>query len=300
MDPVEFALCKSITGLDGINADECLMEPKLDGIRIQIVIADGAIKLYTRTFHAAAGKLPKVEEALHACAGPFNGTILDGEAVYLNDSDTPDFGFTAECMGCDPAKASRRQQNSGKHISYVAFDIPFLVGRDLRKEPLEFRKEHLDRTVELIDSAYVRAIEMTSVSKRQHQSFVDRYGEGSVVKKKAGEYRSGRSSNFLKLKQVLEEDVVVMGMTPGEGKYQGLLGAIVFGQYKDGVLAERGRCSGMTDYQRQLLTANLPIGAVMVITHNGVLARDRFRHPRFARIRLSDEKDPTTCTWSNG
>ena len=53
----------------------------------------------------------------------------------------------------------------------------------------------------------------------------------------------------------------------------------------------------MTDQVRAQLTADLPVGAVMRITHNGVLAGDGFRHPQFAGFRHPDDKAAEACVW---
>lgn len=296
MQPLELALCRSISDLSGIKPTDYLMEPKLDGVRLQIVIAGGNVRLFTRTNHIANGKLPKVEEAINSNARACEGTNLDGEAVFFDEQDLPDFGFTAACLGCASGKAATRQRLTGKYLSYVAFDLLYVHGLDLRQEPLTHRRQLLDMVVKVFDCKYIRLIEAATPSAEQHKVFMSRYGEGSVVKKTASPYRAGRSGHWLKWKKVLEEDVVIMGSEPGNGKFAGQIGAIVFGQYQDGRLFERGRCSGMTDATRRELTERLPVGAVMVISHNGILTKGGFRHPQFCRLRI--DKRAEDCTWT--
>lgn len=297
MQPLELALCRSISDLSGIHPSDYLIEPKLDGVRLQVVIAGGEVRLYTRTNHPATGKLPKVEEAIKASTAACEGTILDGEAVFFGEQDLPDFGFTAACLGSASGKAATRQRLTGKYLSYVAFDLLYLRGLDLRQEPLTHRRQLLEMVVKIFDSQYIRLIETASPSDQQHEVFVGRYGEGSVVKKVSSQYRPGRTGHWLKWKKVLEEDVVVMGSEPGNGKFAGQIGAVVFGQYKNGFLVERGRCSGMTDAIRLRLTEHLPVGAVMVISHNGILANGGFRHPQFRRFR--NDKRAEDCSWTH-
>lgn len=246
MQPLELALCRSISDLSGINPSDYLMEPKLDGVRLQVVIAAGEVRLYTRTNHLATGKLPKVEEAIRSNALACDGTILDGEAVFFDEQDLPDFRFTAACLGCASGKAATRQLLTGKHLSYVAFDLLYLRGLDLRREPLVHRRQLIEMLVKVLDSRHIRLVETAIPSTEQHAAFLSQYGEGSVVKKLSSPYRAGKSGYWLKWKNALEEDVVVMGAEPGNGRFAGQLGAIIFGQYKDGSLVERGRCSGLT------------------------------------------------------
>lgn len=297
MQPLELALCRSISDLSGINPSDYLMEPKLDGVRLQVLIAGGEVRLYTRTNHLATGKLPKVEEAITPNVHTLDGTVLDGEAVFFDEQDFPDFGFTAACLGSASRRASTRQRLTGKYLSYVAFDLLYVRRLDLRREPLVHRRQLLDMVVKVFDSNYIRLVETAIPSVEKHELFVSKYGEGSVVKKLSSPYRAGRSGYWLKWKKTLEEDVVVMGSEPGNGRFAGQLGAIVFGQYKDGSVVERGRCSGMTDATRRELTEHLPVGTVMVISHNGILANGGFRHAQFRRFR--NDKRAQDCTWTS-
>lgn len=293
---IELALCKSFEGIDKLPPGEWVMEPKLDGIRLLMHIEKDGIKAYTRTAHDASGKLLAVERAMRDLSGALHDTILDGEAVYLDDEGMADFNFTARIMGSGTNVAQQKQRAARKYVSFIAFDIVRCKGQDLRGFPLRERRKFLEYIVSELESPHIHITEQAPVSVEQHEIFTSKFGEGSVLKDLSAPYKAGRSKAMLKWKKVEEEDVVIMGMDPGKGKYTGQVGAIVFGQYNDGELKERGRCSGMTDAQRLQFTANLPIGEVMVITHNGILAGQGFRHPQFKHIR--QDKRPIDCTWT--
>lgn len=289
--PLPLALCDSITSLTKLDLQHYVMEPKLDGFRLQAIVTD-KVSLFTRSQKSATGKMPAVEGALRMLPA---GTILDGEAVFLDPkTGAADFNQTARIMGSGTDKAVQKQRIAG-NVSYVVFDLLFLAGEDIRDLPLYARRALLEQVVEALSCPLIVATEQTTPTPEQHKFYTDFYGEGSVVKDRRAAYPSGRSKAMLKWKKCLDADVVVMGATEGKGKYTGMVGAIIYGQYKDGVLTERGQCSGVTDAQRRAFTDNLPLGTVMEITHNGVQALGAFRHPQFNRIRT--DKNAEDCTW---
>lgn len=311
LTPLPLSLCQATTGLAGITGDTHTMEPKLDGFRLQLIVTDGAVKTYTRTEHVATGKLTAVETALADYADVLDGTILDGEAVFITDEGAADFHFTASIMACDAPKAAQRQKDAGKWVSLLAFDILFLQGTDVRDLPLTERRSLLEKIVETVSSPYLRVTEQVTPSDAAHAEFTARYGEGSVIKRLDAAYAPGRSTHNLKWKKQLDEDVVVLGSTPGNGKFEGMVGAVIFGQHTDappkghkctvlcrGTLHERGQCSGMTDEVRLEMTDRLPVGAVMVIVHNGAMKNGGFRHPQFRWFRF--DKAAADCDWTIG
>lgn len=318
--PFELSLCKSIDNLTDIPAiclvdgvhdlGEWVMEPKLDGFRMQLLIEGGSVRCWTRSEKDASGKMVAAETALLDLAEALDGTVLDGEAVYVGDDGVCDFHWTASAMGSGKDVCVAKQRAEGKYVSFVAFDILQLRGLDVRHYSLGDRRTMLEAVVAQVGSDHVRITEQARPSAEQHRIFTEQYGEGSVVKSTRAPYTGGRSKVNLKWKKVLDEDVVVLGSEEGKGKFAGMVGAVVFGQKTDTPPAkhkctalcvagfhERGRCSGMTDDVRQQLTDNLPLGEVMVITHNGVLAAGGFRHPQFSHFR--DDKAAYQCEWTN-
>ena len=307
--PLELALCKPIESLDGLDLENYVMEPKLDGFRLQIIIDPvGDIALYTRTNHVATGKLPAVEATLRDFDLALAGTVLDGEAVYLDPEGTPDFNFTARVMGSGVEVARQKQRTARKYVSFMAFDLLYLRGIDCRGYTFKDRRALLRVLVRQLESEHIVLVPQAPPSLAQHRYYTDQFGEGTVVKNLNAVYQAGRSKAMFKWKKVTTEDVVVLGAEPGKGKFEGQVGAVRYGQYGtpsarhectalcDGELHERGQCSGMDDATRLRISRKMPLGRVMEITHNGVLAKGGFRHPQFLRWR--DDKRPEDCGWS--
>jgi len=275
-------------------------EPKLDGIRLQVHLEFGTVMSFTRASNDWTGKIAHIEAHLEQLDG-LDLTVLDCEAVYLDpDTGRPDFQWTSSVMLSSPENAVRKQFDSGHALSLVVFDIQVLNGTDVRHLDIEDRRELAASITEQHPNEYLRLMWHAEASEEQHLQYLDETGEGSVLKLKGAAYGKG----WHKWKAVADADVVVMGSTPGLGKYEGKIGAIVFGQYKmlphvNGAkptphLARRGQCSGMSDEVR-FAYSDAWIGRVMTIEHYGVHPTEGFRTPQFKAFR--EDKPAEACVW---
>ena len=95
------------------------------------------------------------------------------------------------------------------------------------------------------------------------------------------------------MKRAQTAEAVITGFEPGKGKYAGMVGAVILSQYRDGVLVEVTRVSGMDDATRRDLGPS-SINRVIEFEFQDQTA-DSYRHPRWLRVR--PDKDPTDCTW---
>lgn len=298
ISPVKLATCDSITEFPA-DLSNYVMEPKLDGMRLQFVVDETGVQAVTRSGKSANGKLPHIEAMLQWAYDmwqePF---VIDGEAVYIDEHGSPDFNLTMRIMGSGTVKAVDRQLEYGT-VSFLAFDLPY-YGGDKRDETLRMRHSDLKSLINGIGQnyPYIKVVPQFEPSQKNLDDIIELYKEGAVLKHKDGAY-GGRKS-WLKYKMAFDADVVVMGYTEGTGKYADLIGAVRFGQIRGGVMKERGQCSGMTDEQRTDFAKNGDkyLGQVMVIGHMGLAApndESGFRHPQFKHFR--DDKAPEQCFW---
>lgn len=92
-------------------------------------------------------------------------------------------------------------------------------------------------------------------------------------------YKTGRSSDLLKLKTYQDTEAEVIGYRPGKGKYQGMVGALI-------VKTPQGKTfaigSGLTDALRQTPPE---IGSVVTYRYNGYTRHGLPRFARFLRVR---------------
>jgi ATP-dependent DNA ligase len=203
-------------------------------------------------------------------------------------------------MNVDPADAERRIKEIGEP-EYHIFDVLFYEGVDLRGYPQSMRKRRAHEIAERIfkrnDRVWVVA-DHADDKEKMYDQWVAEGGEGGILKDQDAPYGSG----WVKVKRFATLDTIVTGYTDAEhgvtGKYVGLIGAVKVSVWKDGKLVEIGQVSGMTDADRIAFTKRKSafLGSVMEIRAQE-LAKDRLRHPRFARMRPDMSKNSLTCTW---
>ncbi len=163
-----------------------LHEIKHDGFRV-IARKDGArVSLYSRPGNDLTDRFSLIVEALAGLRS--RSCIIDGEAVACDERGIATFDLI------------RYRRNDGCVFLY-AFDLIELNGDDLRRDPLVVRKATL---------ASVLAKARVGIRFNEHLEFDDgeavfnhacRMGlEGIVSKRKDSAYRSGRSPDWLKMK----------------------------------------------------------------------------------------------------
>jgi DNA ligase D-like protein (predicted ligase) len=191
-----------------------VLERKLDGVRcIAVGRAGGGARLFTRNELDGTGRWPAVAEAVAALG---RDVVLDGEVVAM-DGDEP-LGFQA------------LQQRSGP-IALWAFDLLHLDGEDLRARPLSERRAALERLLAAKPAAALRLSEILTGDAAERWAEACAAGwEGLIAKVADGAYSPGRSKEWLKLKCVAEQEVVVGGWTEPRGSRTGL-GALLVGVY---------------------------------------------------------------------
>ena len=107
-------------------------EPKLDGWRCELAKSGLAIALYTRRDYDLASRARAFTQRA-AAEIPEPRLLLDRELVAVGDDSRADFHAIATAL----------RQQSPTHLFYFAFDVLVLGRRDLRRVPLEERREYL-------------------------------------------------------------------------------------------------------------------------------------------------------------
>src|SRR5581483_7276743 len=120
---------------------EWLFEIKWDGYRaICTVREDGSIELVSRNGLDMLQKFPELSGLANAWSTlPI---VVDGEIVSLDANGRSSFQRLQESLSSRRAGARKRSP-----LNFVAFDLLYADGKDLRKAPLEDRKAQLERTI---------------------------------------------------------------------------------------------------------------------------------------------------------
>jgi bifunctional non-homologous end joining protein LigD len=159
-----------------------LHEIKHDGFRILARKQGERVEVWSRRCALFNDRFPRIAEAVGAL--PVANALIDGEAVAFLPDGHSDF-------------AGLRTKAGGERASFVAFDLLSLEGDDLRRRPLEERREALAQLVHGVDGVvFSEALETGGAVVFAHAC---RLGLEGIVSKRAGSRcRSGASRNWLK------------------------------------------------------------------------------------------------------
>ena len=209
--------------------DDWVHEIKLDGYRILLRVERGRVKLLTRNRQDWTARFAAVAEA--AAALPVKEALLDGEIVALDRAGVSSF----------QALQQADQLETGRTLVYVAFDLLFLDGSDLRPLPLVERKARLARLLKG-RRGRLRYSEHFDLPGRRVFDRACRLGlEGIIAKQKNAPYTSGRGQGWLKVKCVARQELVIGGYTDPDGA-RAEFGSLLLGVHdRDGRLVYAGR-----------------------------------------------------------
>jgi bifunctional non-homologous end joining protein LigD len=160
-------------------------EIKHDGYRLMVRRDADSIRLLTRNGHDWSTRFPLIVEAARYLR--VRSCLIDGEAVCGGDGGLRVF-----------EKVPERRQD--RHVFLYAFDLIELDGKDLRRDPLVQRKELLRRAL-----ANARVGLQMNDHLAELGDIVFRHAcalgfDGIVSKRLGSPYRSGRSLDWVKMK----------------------------------------------------------------------------------------------------
>jgi bifunctional non-homologous end joining protein LigD len=223
-----------------------IYEPKLDGVRVLAYVTGGSVRLFSRNRKQVEGGYPElVEELSLAVRGD---AVLDGE-IAAPDPATGLSSF-ARLQRRMHLRDVRRAARTGVSVELYLFDCLFYEGIDLTGLPLLDRKKVL-RDVVWYDGSIRFTPYRTTGSAAMYRDACARGAEGILAKRAESRYVSGRSTDWLKIKCVQQQEFVVGGYTEPQGAREHL-GALLVGYYDaDGKLRYAGKVG--TGYDRDAL-----------------------------------------------
>jgi bifunctional non-homologous end joining protein LigD len=201
-------------------------ESKWDGIRGLIAIAsDGTVRVRSRAGNDNTEQFPELQSLREPADG--HALLLDGEIVAFDDAGMPSFNRLQSRLGViGPAAQIRSQQTP---VLFVMFDLLHLDGFSTRRLPFEHRRTLLER----LDfdkgphwhlaTQHEDGAELATVTRAAGL-------EGVVAKRLDGAYYPGtRSKTWIKHRHLSEDEFVIGGWVPGEGRRTSTIGALLLG-----------------------------------------------------------------------
>ncbi|MGX1317461.1 bifunctional non-homologous end joining protein LigD [Bradyrhizobium sp. USDA 377] len=202
---VEPALASSIEKVP--SGARWIHEIKFDGYRVQVHLANEAVKVLTRRGHDWTHRFKKVAaDAWHIKAA---SAIVDGEVVVPAADGTTDFSVLQNEL-----------KGRSTNIVLVAFDLLYLNGRDLRKLPLFQRKTELKKIVSGTGIQFSESFEIEGHEMFAHACKIGL--EGVISKVRDSVYASGRGNNWVKKTCAQRETLTIAGFALDEGKWDGI------------------------------------------------------------------------------
>jgi len=213
-----------------------VFEVKWDGVRAILFLhkIKGILKIVSRNGKTITHRYPELIEAVNQLINCKESIILDGEIVVLNNKGQPDFQSHQTRMNLDSIKDIQKLSNKIP-ATYYLFDILHLDSRNL--QPLSFleRRKKLSDVIAIRDNSRIRLSDFFE----EHgiaifQKIKSLNLEGIIAKNKYSKYLQGtRSTDWLKIKNILTQDCVVIGYTRGEGNREGYFGSLLLAIYNE-------------------------------------------------------------------
>lgn len=263
---------------DRFDKESFTCEWKYDGERAQIHVPGvdapklDAAAVFSRNQEDNTSKYPDIirrlptllKDTVYSC-------VLDCEAVAYDTN-------TKQILPFQVLSTRKRKGASEADIKVqvcvFVFDLLYLNGEPLVREPLQRRRELLREYFNEVEGAWQFATSRDCVSVEEVQQFLEEAVRGSceglMVKALCGESArydiARRSHNWLKLKKDYLEgvgdtiDVVVIGAYAGRGKRAGVFGGFLLACYDPHTEQYQSLCkigTGFSDEDLQTLTGTL-------------------------------------------
>jgi bifunctional non-homologous end joining protein LigD len=292
-----------------------LFELKYDGIRAMVSVAGDAVRITGRRGNDETFRYPEAQ-AIRAGIRA-RQAIVDGELVVLDAEGRPSFERLQQRINITRETDARRL--AAEHpVTYVAFDLLQLEGRDLMTTELRIRKKTLRETI--VDAPHIlfaAHVERDGVAlfEEARKSGI----EGIVAKRADSLYRPGiRTPEWVKIKSWSSQSCVIAGYTAGRGKRSNQLGALILAILDNGRLVHCGQVGtgfddktlrDLKDRLAPLVVDKCPLDTTPKTAEPAtwvkpeIVCEVRFsewtnegmlRHPAYQKLRLDQTKEDTT------
>lgn len=264
--PILAALCDRIKNPVEVieKMGEVFVEPKYDGTRLQIHwnARTKELRTFTRNLEENTPMFPELPRFLAQAQA--STAIFDAEAVGY-DPDTNEL-VTFQQTIKRKRKHGIEALAASLPLRFFVFDLLYLDGRSLLREPLERRRAQLEKVLQHVHADLRPAPNLRTKDPEAlrdfHQKQLGAGLEGVVVKRVGGAYQPGRQDfNWVKMKEVegtkakLSDtiDAVVLGTYAGRGKRTAFgVGAFLIGildPKRDAIVTIAKIGTGLSDEQ---------------------------------------------------
>jgi bifunctional non-homologous end joining protein LigD len=188
-------------------------EIKYDGYRAIATLEDGNVTIVSRNRLDWTARFAKIAAALAKLRA--RSAVFDGEIAYVEEDGRTSFQHLQSSFGRDTGR-----------VVYFIFDLLHRDGEDLRGEPLVARKEKLRALLAGARLPLKLGDHMTSDGEALFTHACKLGLEGIIAKRADRPYRSGRSTDWVKVKCQKRQELTIVGFTRPKGSRSGI-GAVL-------------------------------------------------------------------------
>ena len=192
------------------SGERWIHEVKFDGYRVQIHIANEAVRIFTRRGHDWTDRFKKIAADAWHLSG-VNSAIIDGEVIVPDAQGISDFNALQNAL---------RAGKPSSNLVLYAFDLLYLNGYDMRKGKLVDRKAALAGIIKNSDILLSQSFETDGAT--MFKSVCGMGIEGVVSKVRDSAYQSDRSNNWVKVTCAQRETLTIAGFAMKESRFDGL------------------------------------------------------------------------------
>jgi bifunctional non-homologous end joining protein LigD len=230
-EPMPERLVPMLAGAGRLPADddEWGFEIKWDGVRAIAYWRPNQLRIESRNLNDVSARYPELR-ALGLQLGS-REAVLDGEIVAFDERGRPSFERLQRRMHVSSPSVIRRLADEAP-VSYLIFDVLYLDGRTTMALPYRERRALLEG-LELKGPAWQTPAYHAGEGRELLAAAAEQQLEGVVAKRLDSPYRPGkRTDEWLKIKHVNRQELVIGGWLPGKGNRAGRLGALLMGYYE--------------------------------------------------------------------
>ncbi|MCS7145125.1 MAG: ATP-dependent DNA ligase [Nitrososphaerota archaeon] len=256
--PMLAETCESIEEALRLHGGQTSLEPKYDGVRVQIHIDGPEIRVYTRRLTDITERVPDVAEIIRGAVAS-RSAVLDGEVVAVDESGKAlPFQETMRRVGRerDVAEAVKNLP-----LKLWIFDVLYLDGEAVIDRVYEERRRRLEAVVRPEVLAPRVLTGDPAVAEEFLRRVLDAGHEGVLAKEPRSVYTPGRrGAKWLKVKPAERLDVVIVAAEWGHGRRRGWLSNyhLAVLDEESGNFAVVGKTfKGLTDEEFEYMTRRL-------------------------------------------
>lgn len=256
--------------IDRINFP-CFAQTKMDGMRALIVVKNDEVVVYSRN--------GKIMEGLGEHFKPIvchNNIVYDGELSVLDDAGKP-LSRKAGNGILHKAVVGTISPEEIARIRITLWDIIQIVswenGHD--STPYHARLHELNAIPSSDLHTIVDTVEVENLEHAENvfKQKLDAGEEGIILKNLDHPWENKRSTQIVKMKEVIETDLKIVGFAEGTGKASKMLGALQCSNKDGSIKVDVG--TGFTDEQRINIWGRQDelLNTVITVKNNGVITR---------------------------